>query len=180
MDEGRVGLRLVRYSVAASLDGFIAGPEGEYDWIPEEPAIDFQAFLARIDTILMGRMTFELVQAGGGLESLPQVPIYVFSRTLHPADAPGATVVHDAAPDFVRGLKNQPGRDLWLFGGGSLFASLLEGGVVDLVEVAIVPVMLGEGVPLSPVPRRTKLALERTEAFPSGIVLSRYRVEGAS
>lgn len=170
----------VRYSVAASLDGFIAGPAGEYDWIPEEPEIDFQAFLRQIDAIVMGRRTFETVLSGGGLASLPDVPVYVFSRTLEPSDAAGATLVRDEAPTFVRDLATQGGKDIWLFGGGALFGSLLDAGVVDLVEVAIVPVILGEGVPLLPQRRRTTLALERTEAFPSGIVLNRYRVEHPS
>ena len=173
-------MRKVRYSVAASLDGFIAGPGGEYDWIPEEPEIDFKAFLSQIDAIVMGRRTLETVQGGGGLASLPDVPLYVFSTTLEPSDVPGATVIGDEAPAFVRDLKGQEGKDIWLFGGGALFGSLLEGGVVDLVEVAIVPVMLGEGIPLLPKSRRTTLALERTEAFTSGIVLNRYRVEPPS
>jgi dihydrofolate reductase len=172
-------MRRVRYSVAASLDGFIAGPGGDYDWIPEEPAIDFRAFLRQIDAIVMGRRTFEVVTAGGGLGSLPDVPVYVLSRTLEPAEASGATVIADDASSFVRALKEEEGRDIWLFGGGMLFGSLLDGGMVDLVEVAIVPVLLGEGVPLLPLPRRATLALERTEAFPSGIILNRYRVEGA-
>lgn len=172
-------MRKVRYSVAASLDGFIAGPGGEYDWIPEDPEIDFQAFLRQIDAIVMGRRTFETVQAGSGLGSLPDVPVYVFSGTLDPSDTGRATLVGDDAPGFVRDLRVQPGKDIWLFGGGGLFGSLLEAGVVDLVEVAVVPVLLGEGVPLLPRAHRTTLALERTEAFPSGIVLSRYRVESS-
>lgn len=173
-------MRRVRYSVAASLDGFIAGPGGEYDWIPEDPEIDFQAFLRQIDAIVMGRRTFEAVQAGGGLAFLPDVPVYVLSSTLEPSEAPGATVIRDEAATFVRDLARQGGKDIWLFGGGALFGSLLEEGVVDLVEVAIVPVMLGEGVPLLPRPRQTTLALERSEVFPSGIVLNRYRVERRS
>lgn len=172
-------MRRVRYSVAASLDGFIAGTAGEYDWIPEEPAIDFQAFLRQIDTIVMGRKSFETVMAGGGLGFLADVPVFVLSRTLDPAKVSGATVIRDDASGFVRELKKGEGRDIWLFGGGALFGSLLDGGVVDLVEVAIVPVLLGEGVPLLPLPRRTVLALERTEAFPSGMILNRYRIEGS-
>lgn len=169
-------MRQVRYSVAASLDGFIAGPGGEYDWIPEEPGVDFRAFLGKIDTILMGRRSFEVAREGGGLGFLPQIPIYVFSRTLTPGARPDHTIVVGDGADFVRGLKRRDGRDLWLFGGGNLFGSLLADGVVDLVEVAIAPVILGGGVPLLEIPQRVFLDLERTEAFPSGLVLNRYRV----
>jgi dihydrofolate reductase len=125
----------------------------------------------------MGRKTFEVVTAGGGLGFLTDVPVYVLSTTLDPVGVSAATVIGDDASDFVRELKEGEGGDIWLFGGGMLFGSLLDGGVVDLVEVAIVPVLLGEGVPLLPLPRRTTLELERTEPFPSGIVLNRYRVE---
>jgi dihydrofolate reductase len=169
-------MRQVRYSVAASLDGYIADPDGGYDWIPEEPAIDFAAFLARIDTILMGRKTFEVARRDGGLASLPPIPIFVFSRTLDPSEVSGATLVREDVEGFVRELKEGEGKDLWLFGGGVLFGHLLDAGLVDLVEVAIVPVILGGGLPLLPVPGRVRLSLERTEAFPSGIVLNRYRV----
>ncbi len=170
-------IRQVRYSVAASLDGFIAGPGGEYDWTPEEPRVDFQAFLEKIDTILNGRKTFEVVLEGGGLASLPKVPVIAFSYTLEPGEQPDHTVVSGDAADFVRRLKGQEGRGIWLFGGGRLFGSLLAAGVVDLAEVAIVPVMLGDGVPLVDIQRLVHLELERTESFPSGILLNRYRIK---
>ena len=100
-------MRQVRYSVAASLDGFIAGPGGEYDWIPEEPDIDFQAFLEKIDTILMGRRTFEEVLQGGGLASLPKAPILVFSNALEPGEKADHVVIPGDAAEFVRNLKSQ-------------------------------------------------------------------------
>ena len=169
-------MRRVRYSVAASLDGFIAGPKGEYDWIPEEPAIDFVEFLKKIDGLLMGRHTWNLVESTRDQVEFPDLPTWVFSRTLKPEDCPNATLVSEDAAGFVAALKREPGKDLWLFGGGALFASLLEAGVVDTVEVAIVPVLLGSGVPLLPPPvSLARLHLHSTEAFPSGIVLAKYQ-----
>jgi dihydrofolate reductase len=173
-------MRQVRYSVAASLDGFIAGLDGEYDWIPEEPELDFQAFFQQIDTVLMGRKSFEVAQQGPGLDFLPEGPVFVFSKTMQAGKRSGHTVVVGDAAEFVRGLKELEGRDIWLFGGGSLFGSLLTAGVVDLVEVAIVPVLLGAGVPLLPTPQKARLELVRTETFPSGIVLNRYQVQNPS
>jgi dihydrofolate reductase len=182
IDQEEASMRPVRYNVAASLDGFIAGPEGEYDWIPHDPAVDFGALFARVDTVLLGRRSYELVRE---LESAPWSPetrVYVFSRTLRPAEHPGVTVVREGAEDVVAGLRAESGDgEIWLFGGGGLFGSLLAVGQVDRVEVTVVPVLLGEGVPLLPpgVPR-TALELTDTRTYPSGMVTLSYRVPGAT
>ena len=136
-------MRKVVYSAAMSLDGYIAGPRGESDWIVIDPDLDFDAMLARFDTILLGRRTYAATRAGGG-GGMPGVKSYVFSRTLQQADAPGVTVSADPL-QTVSDLKAQPGKDIWLFGGGSLFRSLLPLGLVEVVEVAIIPVLLGGG-----------------------------------
>ena len=168
-------MRRVRYQVAASLDGFIAGTGGEFDWIPPDEDIDFSDLFAQFDTLVMGRRTFEIMPEETPIEG----EIIVFSRTLRPEDHPGVTITSEPPADVVRRLRAQPGKDIWLFGGGELFRSLLEAGEVDTVEVAVVPVLLGAGVPLLPgVDRRRRLALERHRVFPkSGIALLEYRVE---
>jgi len=177
---GAVGsTRRVRYSVAMSLDGYIAGPKGEYDWIVMDPEIDFGALMASFDTVLMGRKTYEVTkqqQGGGGGDA--GMKSFVFSRTLSPHDHPDVTIVSDDAGDVVRALKKQPGKDIWLFGGGSLFSSLLGAGVVDAIEVAVVPVVLGAGRPLLPDGRRTKLRLTSNRTYQkSGIVALEYAVK---
>lgn len=169
--------RRVRYSVAASLDGFIADREGGYDWIVEEPGVDFGRFMAGIDGVLMGRTSYELVLEGpsGWLE---EIDVHVFSTTLDPAEHPDVTVVAENAGQVVRELKAREGKDIWLFGGGVLFRSLLEAGVVDRVEVGLVPVLLGAGLPLLPeTDVRQKLRLHSVEEFPSGMLLVKYDVE---
>ena len=171
-------MRAVRYGVAMSLDGYIAGPQGEYDWIVHDPDIDFAAIFSRFDTLLIGRKTFEAMrQAGDGGGSMPGVKSFVISRTLTPSDHPEVTIVSDAA-GLIADLNRQPGKDIWLFGGGELFKSLLDARLVDGVDAAIVPVLLGGGVPLLPSPAsRTRLTATTRRVYEkSGIVSLGYDV----
>jgi dihydrofolate reductase len=171
----------LRYHVAASLDGFIAGPNGEYDWIVMDPAIDFAALYREFDTVIMGRKTYEVTTAQGGDGTMPGIDVVVFSRTLAPAAKPGFRIVNEDPAAVVRALKEKDGRDIWLFGGGELFRVLLAAGVVDTVELAVMPVLLGQGIPLLPPGISTKLVLTDHKLLPaSGIVALAYRVEGAS
>jgi dihydrofolate reductase len=171
-------MRKVVYSVAMSLDGYIAGPGGESDWIVIDPDLDFEAMFTRFDTILLGRRTYEATRTGGGGGGIPGVKSYVFSRTLQQANAGGVTVSDDPL-HTVSDLKAQPGKDIWLFGGGSLFRSLLPLGLVEVVEVAIIPVLLGGGVPLLPdTPERVGLRLVEHQVYEkTGTVSLEYQVK---
>jgi dihydrofolate reductase len=170
--------RRLRYQVAASLDGFIAGSQGEYDWIVMDPAIDFAALYSEFDTAVMGRNTYEMMTAQGGNGAMPGLDVIVFSKTLPPAAFPGVRIVsHDPAQD-VTALKQKPGRDIWLFGGGKLFRSLLDAGLVDTVEIAVMPVLLGQGIPLLPPGSMAKLVFADQKVLPkSGIVVLSYSVK---
>lgn len=203
----RPGVRRIRYSVAMSLDGFIADRDGGYDWIIDEPGIDFQAYLSKIDTLIMGRGTYETLRDGPtGVSAFEAFGLYVVSTTLDPDRAKGLTVIRDDVVETIRDLKRWPPggeasqdtndapKDIWLFGGGVLFRSLLEAGLVDRVEVGVVPALLGEGIPLLPGlgqkgarepgmevgsgthAVRVPLELHSSERFPSGIVLLKYDV----
>ena len=145
---GSVPRRRVVYSVAASLDGYIAREDGSYDWIPDEPGIDWGAFMKRFDTVLMGRKTYDVTRAQGGGGSGHRT--FVFSRTLNPSDHPDVTVVAGDPAKALRRLREEPGKDIWLMGGGVLFRQLLDAGEVDVVEVGLIPVLLGGGIPLLP------------------------------
>ena len=171
--------RRLRYQVAMSLDGFIAGPNGEYDWIVMDPAIDFAALFKEFDTAIMGRKTYEVVTAQGGQGAMPGLDVVVFSRTLPAATHPGVRIINDDPREVVAALKAKPGRDIWLYGGGQLFRSLLDAGLVDTVEPAVIPVLLGAGIPLLPPGGTTKLVLADQKTLPaSGIIVLAYSVPG--
>jgi dihydrofolate reductase len=172
-------VRRIRYAVAASLDGYIAGPKGEADWIIMDPDIDFRALYAQFDTVLIGRRTYEGMARGKRKPgAMPGMKTLVFSRTLRQRDYPKVTVVGDDAGETLAALRAEPGKDAWLFGGGLLFRSLLDAGFVDAVEVAVVPVLLGGGIPLLPPPAgRTKLRLTGHRVYKTGIVSLEYAVE---
>jgi dihydrofolate reductase len=170
-------MRRVRYSVAMSLDGFIAGPKGESDWIVMDPDLDFNALFAAFDIVLLGRNTYEATRAQAGGVEMPGVQSYVFSRTLRPEDCPGV-ILSDDPKATITDLKSKPGKDIWLFGGGSLFRSLLELGLVDSVEVAIMPALLGGGISLLPPPASlAKLKLVNHQVYEkTGTVSLEYAV----
>lgn len=172
-------MRRIRYQVAVSLDGYIAGPIGEADWIIMDPDIDFRALYAQFDTVLIGRRTFEGMARGKkNAGAMPGMKTFVFSRTLRPRDYPKVTIVADKAEQTLAALRAEPGKDIWLFGGGLLFRSLLEAALVDTVEVAVIPVLLGGGIPLfPPPPKPTKLKLTGHQVYKTGIVLLEYALK---
>ena len=169
-------MRRIRYRVAASLDGFIAGPSGEADWIPMDPAVDFGAVYTEFDTLLIGRRTFD-VMVKAGRPGIPGIKTIVISRTMLQRGHPDVRIVSKNVEEAVTALRAAPGKDIWLFGGGQLFGSLLAMDLVDTIEVPLVPVLLGEGTPLLPASGRAKLELIKHKVYPkTGIVGLEYAV----
>src|ERR1700694_1709271 len=111
--------RRIRYQVAASLDGYIAGPNGEADWIVMDPEIDFGELFNQFDTLLMGRGTFESMVRQEGSAAMPGMKIMVISRTLSQEHHPDVTIVTEASEKALTALRKETGKDIWLFGGGS-------------------------------------------------------------
>ena len=175
-------MRKVTYGAACSLDGFITGPEGELDWLKFSK--DVQAIMTdywkRIDTLLMGRKTWEVANAMGSSANSDSMMVgitsYVFSRTLRELPGGSGLLVNEDAGDFVRALKRRRGKEICVFGGGELAQSLFEAGVIDEVGVNVHPVLLGAGVPLFRNAGRIRLRLTECRQIGGGCVYATYRV----
>jgi len=171
-------MKKIRYGVAMSLDGYIAGPKGEADWIVHDPEVNFTEIWAQYDIGLMGRGTYSPAVARLGKNAFQGMKTVVVSRTMRQEDHPEITVINELTRERVRALRDEAKKDIWLFGGGELFRSMLELGEVDGIDVAVIPVVLGGGIPFLPPPaHETKLTLKKHTVYRSGIVRLSYEVQ---
>jgi dihydrofolate reductase len=171
-------VRRITYGAACSLDGYIARPGGEVDWLRWSD--DVQRLTAdywtNVDTVLMGRKTYDVARAMG-TGAYPGVTNYVFSRTLVTNPEPGVTLVREDASRFVAELKEQAGQDICVMGGGEFAQTLFAAGLIDEVGANIHPILLGEGIPLfQELPRQVELELIRHEPLAHGCLYVLYRV----
>lgn len=179
----------LRYNVAATLDGFIASRDHSTDWIVDDSTIDFTSLYAEFSSFVMGRKTYETMLTFGDqnpLQGRPRETVVVVSRQPETAEKyPDVTVVSEDVVDYVKKLKTQgEGKDVWFMGGAGLAGLMLEEGVMDGVEVAIMPVVIGEGVKMidssgvqsSSTKRAWKLKLVSVEKKETGIVMTKYEV----
>jgi dihydrofolate reductase len=178
-------MRKVVYSLTNSLDNFIARTDGSADWIlmGDEMMNEFPKMFARFDTILIGRKTYDFTlqhahEVSQEISGFMGMKTYVFSRTLKENPGEGVKLVSDNAGEFVRSLKNESGKDIWLMGGGILAASLLKERLVDEIGVAIQPILLGSGIPLFPdIGMQVDLQMLECKTYKNGIVGINYRVK---
>lgn len=169
-------MRKLILGLAISLDGYIEGPNGEYDWCFTDQDYGMPDFFKRIDSMFIGRKSYELMQSMGeaGTEGFPQLKEYVFSRTLQEVK-PGAILVKGDIEKEVKKIKSEPGKDIWLFGGASLTDALLEISLIDEIGLAVHPILLGGGKPLfKNRDRRTPLTLTDAKTYSTGLVSLTY------
>ena len=168
-------MRKVILGLDVSLDGFIEGPHGEYDWCTPDPEYNFDDFFKRFDTIFVGRKTYEMSsEMEGGPSGFPKFKEYIFSTTLDKVKD-GATLIKADTKTEVEKIKKEQGKDIWLFGGAGLATSLLTLGLVDELSLAVYPVILGGGKPLfNNIKDRINLALLDTKAYSTGTVSLTY------
>ena len=178
-------MRKVVYSLTNSLDNFIARADGAYDWIlmDDEIMSEFPKLYASFDAVLIGRKTYDHIrlhstETGQETAGFPSMKTYVFSSAMKESPSAGVKLVSDNAGEFVRSLKNESGKDIWLMGGGILAASLFRERLVDEVGVAIQPILLGSGIPLFPdIGLQVDLQLLECKTYKNGIVGLKYLVK---
>jgi dihydrofolate reductase len=170
-------MRKIILGLAVSLDGFIEGPNGEYDWCLTDQDYGLQDFLQRTDTIFVGRRTYEMSLGKEDIDlGFPKMKEYIFSTTMDVVPE-GKTLIKGDIENEVLKIKNSPGKDIWLFGGASLTSSLINLGLVDVVWLAVHPIILGSGKPLfSNIKERIHLTLTDTKTYSSGLVSLTYHI----
>ena len=168
-------MRKVILGLALSLDGYIEGPHGEYDWCMTDQDYGMTAFFQRIDSMFIGRKSYELMTSLGdaAMPGFPKLKEYVFSRTLNEVK-PGTELVKENISAAVKQIKNEPGKDIWLFGGSSLFTSLFNAGLVDEIWLSVHPILLGGGKLLFSNIQKTALTLTDTKTYSTGLVSLTY------
>jgi len=171
-------MRKIVLLLAVSLDGFIEGPNGEYDWCLTDQDYGLSDFFKRIDTLFIGRKTYELMLTvpDQGVSGFPRLKEYIFSSTLDQVRA-GAILIRGDVKSQVEKIKADKGKDIWLFGGAALTSSLMNWGLVDELSLAVHPILLGAGKPLfNHIASRMHLKLIDTKSYVSGLVTLNYQV----
>lgn len=177
-------MRKVTFGGACSLDNFIARSDDAVDWLMwcDEAGKVMKEYWAKIDTIVMGRKTYEVAIGGespdkGTRGPYGNIKTYVFSRTLKPEKTGEVEIISEDPGEFVKNLKQQDGKEICVMGGGELGRSLLEAGVIDEIGLNVHPVLLGSGIPLfHGMERQIDLELVTCMAFTNGCVFVTYRV----
>jgi dihydrofolate reductase len=172
-------MRKLKYHVAATVDGFIAREDDSFDCFPNEGdhVLDYLSSLASYGAVLMGRRTYEIGLKAGVTDPYPNLESYVFSRSLKESPNPRVKLITEDAGAVVRRLKEEPGKDIYLCGGGNLAAALFSQGLIDEVLVKLNPLLLGSGIPVTPGLRGvTNLELLSTKVYRNGVLLLHYTV----
>jgi dihydrofolate reductase len=169
-------MRKVILNLAVSLDNFIEGPNGEYDWCFGDQDYGMTDFFKRIDSILLGRKSYELVMQTGD-SYFGKMKRYVFSTTLNEINNKHTTIINKDVVESVNKIKTEAGKDIWLFGGAGLVTTFMNEGLVDELALAVHPILLGNGKPLfQNISRKILLQLFDSKIYDSGLVQLFYNV----
>jgi dihydrofolate reductase len=175
-------MRKLILGLAITLDGYIEGPNGEYDWCFTDQDYGLNEFFERIDAIFIGRKSYEMMQQqsnSSNVEAIPGMPAlteYVFSKTLTSVKE-GAVLISGDSMAEARRIKNLPGKDIWLFGGASLYDALMKEGLVDELWMSVHPILLGTGKRLfQEQSSRRQLTLLDSKTYETGLVSVRYSI----
>jgi dihydrofolate reductase len=167
-------MRKIVLGVAVSLDGFIEGPNGEYDWCFTDQDYGMTDFMKRVDALVMGRKSYEVAQQYDGPSPWSETKTYVFSRTLKQASGPVEILNGDVVKEVDK-IRNQPGKDIWLFGGAELTTLFINHELIDEYWLSVHPILLGSGKQLfQNIKDRKKLKLIDQITYDTGLVSLRY------
>lgn len=176
-------MRKLILGLAITLDGYIEGPNGEYDWCFTDQDYGLNEFFTRVDAMFIGRKSYEIAQHyadqnnGEMIPGMPAMTEYIFSRTLKTVKE-GAVLISGDGITEARKIKEQPGKDIWLYGGAELSDALMKEGLVDELWLSVHPILLGSGKALfNKQNSRTKLSLLQSKTYETGLVSLRYRID---
>lgn len=170
-------MRNVVLGVGVSLDGYIARPNGDVDFLFMPKDYSMAPFFATVDTAILGRKTLDAAfRMGGGLSSFGSLAPYVFSRSKPPGERDGLVWVNQSPATLIRKLRKRPGKHIWLMGGGELAREFLKADLVDEIHLGVVPVLLGDGIPLFPsgFPQRD-FTLVENKSYSKGLITLKYK-----
>ncbi|QIL40368.1 dihydrofolate reductase [Pedobacter sp. HDW13] len=174
-------MRKLILGLAISLDGYIEGTKGEYDWCFTDQDYGLKVFFDRIDAMFIGRKSYEVMQqhensSDAAIPGMPVLTEYVFSKTLTSVKAGAVLIANDAVAEAQR-IKSEQGKDIWLFGGASLSDAMMKAGLVDELWLSVHPILLGDGKPLfRGHSNRISLNLLESKTYETGLVSLRYKV----
>jgi dihydrofolate reductase len=175
--------RRIIVEIATSADGYIARRDGDFSWLDRpqpKGGYGMEEFMNSIDTVLWGRKTYEIGLKFGGknLGMGPKVKNFVFTNHPRQERPEGIEFVSGPVAEFAKRLRAQPGKDIWMMGGAATIASFLDAGEIDEFSIHVMPIFIGEGIPLvQPRHRSIALQLVSTKAFEDGVVHLHYSVK---
>jgi Dihydrofolate reductase len=177
-------MRKLILGLAVSLDGYIEGPNGEYDWCFTDQDYGLNEFFKRIDAMFIGRKSYEIAQQyadsnnGEGIPGMPKLTEYVFSNTIKKVKEGAVLISGDDTIEQARAIKQQPGKDIWLYGGAALTDAMMQASLIDELWLSVHPILLGSGKLLfRGQDHRIPLTLIESKTYETGLASMKYKID---